>query len=126
MDRKVSITAHRQGDSKELANSSHTLPCCLSMHRSRVEAAWKQVRSSLEYACSMNKVLLCVPLVVRSELEEGYEWHVSTNMRENDVEVGFVASRTYVHRPMSQCLLWPFNITIGSIVYKFLIQLSLN
>lgn len=58
MDRKVSITAHRQGDSKELANSSHTLPCCLSKLRSRVEAAWKQVRSSLEYGYSMESVPL--------------------------------------------------------------------
>lgn len=58
MDRTVSITAHRQGDGKELVGSSYTLPSSLSMPRSRVEAAWKQAKRSLEYDYNMAKVLL--------------------------------------------------------------------
>ena len=58
MDRTVSITAHWQGDGKELVGYNYTLPSSLSMPRSRVEAGKKQPRGSLEYGYSMSKVLL--------------------------------------------------------------------
>lgn len=52
------ISSLRQRDCKELAGYKHTLPSCLSMPKKRVEAAWKQVKRSLEYGYSMAKVLL--------------------------------------------------------------------
>ena len=58
MDRTLSMTAHRQGDGKELVGYSYTLPSSLSMPRSRVEAGKKQPRGSLEYDYNMSKVLL--------------------------------------------------------------------
>lgn len=123
---KSYLTGISHSVASEMAVYSHTLASSLSKPRSSLEAGKKQPRVRLERGCSMNKVFFCIPLVAQSELGEDYECRVLTNMSENDYEVGFVASRTYVHRPMSQCLLWPFNITIGSIVYKFIIQLSLN
>lgn len=52
------ISGLMQGDGKELASSSYTLPSSLSMPRSRVEAGKKQPRGSLEYDYNMSKVLL--------------------------------------------------------------------
>ena len=54
----MNITGFRQRDGKEMAGSSHTLSCCLSMPRSRVEAGKKQAKRSLDYGYSMAKVLL--------------------------------------------------------------------
>jgi len=66
MDRTVSITAHRQGDGKELVGYSYTLPCCLGMLGSRVEAGKKQAKRSLEYGYSMESVLLYPSFVASS------------------------------------------------------------
>ena len=61
----------------EMAGSSHTLPCSLSMLRSRVEAGKKQPRRSLEYGYSLEKVLLYpsfgAPLVFLLPLYDGSE-----------------------------------------------------
>ena len=77
MDRTVSITAHRQGDGKELVGYSYTLPSSLSMPGSRVEAGKKQGRRSLEYGYSMQKELLYpsfgAPLVFLLPLYDGSE-----------------------------------------------------
>ena len=53
MDKTVNTTDIRQGVGKLLAGSSHTLPCCSSKPRSRVEAGKKQAKRSLEYGYSM-------------------------------------------------------------------------
>ena len=58
MDRTVSITAHRQGDGKEMAGYSHTLPCCVSQLRSSLEASKKQLRIWLQYVCGVTEMLL--------------------------------------------------------------------
>ena len=50
------LAYHRQGVGKEMAGSSHTLPCCLSMLRVWVEAAWKQSDCCLKYGYSMARV----------------------------------------------------------------------
>ncbi len=60
------ISSLMQGDGKELASSSHTLPGCLSMPRSRVEAGKKQAKRSLEYGYSMESVLLYPSFVASS------------------------------------------------------------
>ena len=52
-----------QGLRKELVSSSHTLPCYLSMPRSRVEAGKKQPRRSLEYGYSKERCSFTPPLV---------------------------------------------------------------
>lgn len=109
MDRTVSITAHRQGDGKELVGYSYTLPSSLSMPKRRVEAAWKQAKRSLEYGYSMAKVLLYpsfgAPLVflwstygdsemARNGFEDGSKRHVMMNLCGMSLEVVFVALRT--------------------------------
>lgn len=102
------ISSLRQRDGK-LASYSHTLPCCLSMPRSRVGASKKQARRSQEYGYRMEKVLLYPsfgdPLVflwspygdsemARNGFEDGSKMHVMMNLCGMLLEVVCVALRT--------------------------------
>ena len=86
MGRTVNITTYWQGNGKEMSGSSHTLPCCLGMPGSRVEAGKKQAKRSLEYGYSMESVLLypsfvassvflLPPLMARRWFEDGSKMH---------------------------------------------------
>lgn len=109
-----------QGLRKELVSSSHTLPCYLSMPRSRVEAGKKQPRRSLEYGYSKERCSFSPPLVflypsfgllmkssemVRSEFGEASKWYTTGNVCSSVNETGFMGLRTYVQKPMKLCSL---------------------
>ena len=61
----------------EMAGSSHTLPCSLSMLRSRVEAGKKQPRRSLEYGYSKERCSFTPPLALPLPPYDGSEMVLS-------------------------------------------------
>ncbi len=52
------LKSYLTGVASVMADSSYTLTCCLSKHRSSLEAGKKQPRVWLQYACSVTEMLL--------------------------------------------------------------------
>lgn len=110
---------------KEMAGSSHTLPCCVSKLRSSLEAGKKQLRVWLQYVCGVTEMLLYpsfgAPLVflrppyddselARNGFEDGSKWYATGNVCSCANAVGFVGLQTYVQKSMKPCsILWTSN-----------------
>ena len=87
MDKTVSITAHWQGNGKELVSSSLTLALLMSKLRSSLEAGKKQPRVWIEYVCSVAKMILYssfgAPSVFLYSLYGGSEWVLGRAKRQS-------------------------------------------
>ena len=73
------ILGINQGVVKEMAGSSHTLPCCVSKLRSSLGAGKKQPRVWLQYVCGVTEMFLDEPSG-RAEREDGSKWCATGNM----------------------------------------------
>ena len=114
------------GAIKEMSGDRHTLACCLSKHRSSLEAGKKQLGVWLQYVYCLIEVLLYpsfgAPLVLflpphgdleTSRMAHGdvMEEHAVCNLCSLSNEARCVASRTYIHEMVN-----PYLFSVVSIV----------